>query len=292
MHSRLDRFAMLVLVGLCAIWGLNQAAMKVGMEGVSPIMQAGLRAGGAAVLVAGWMWFRRIPLFAHDGTLWTGILSGLLFGGEFLLIFFGLAHTTASRGGVFLYLAPFVVAIGAHFLVDDEPLTRRKLAGLVAAFIGVVLAIGDDNAALPPGHLTGDLLCIGAAVMWGLTTLLVRATGLRRIAAEKTLLYQLVGSAAISLPLSLLLGEPGVFAPTPLVLGSLAFQVVIVVAISYLIWFWLMKSYPASELAAFTFLTPVFGLIFGAWMLGEPVGLKLVGALAMVAFGIVLVTRR
>lgn len=292
MHDRLDRFAMLLLVGLCAIWGMNQVVMKVGMQGVSPVMQAGIRAGGAAVLVAGWVWLRRIPLFERDGTLWTGILSGLLFGGEFLLIFFGLAHTTASRGGIFLYLAPFVVAIGAHFLVKDEPLTGGKLAGLLAAFAGVVLAIGDDNAALPPDHLIGDLLCIGAAVMWGATTLLVRATGLRRIAPEKTLLYQLVGSAAISLPLSFLLGEPGVFAPTPVVLGSLVFQVIVVVAISYLAWFWLVKHYPAGELSAFTFLTPVFGLLFGAWMLGEPVGLRLIGALLLVAFGIVLVTRK
>jgi drug/metabolite transporter (DMT)-like permease len=72
----------------------------------------------------------------------------------------------------------------------------------------------------------------------------------------------------------------------------MGFQIVIVTAFSYMIWFWLIRTYPATQLASFTLLTPVFGLLLGAMLLGEPITARLLTALAAVAFGIVLVNRR
>jgi len=74
--------------------------------------------------------------------------------------------------------------------------------------------------------------------------------------------------------------------------SSLVFQVVAVTAFSYLVWFWLIRNYPATRLASFTLLTPVFGLVLGAVLLGEPIAARLVIALVTVATGIVLVNRR
>ena len=93
-------FGLMVL--LCAVWGLQQVAIKVAAAGVSPILQAGLRSGVAAVLVFVWARWRGVALFAHDKSLRPGLLAGVLFGLEFVFIFVGMDHTTVSRMLVFL----------------------------------------------------------------------------------------------------------------------------------------------------------------------------------------------
>ncbi|MBI2236331.1 MAG: DMT family transporter [Magnetospirillum sp.] len=296
MHDRrthLDAVAAGTMVVLCAIWGVNQAAIKVANAGgISPVMGAGLRSVGAALLL--WMWLagRRQPLFGRDGTLGAGILAGIGFAGEFVLIYWGLAFTTASRGVVFLYMMPFVVAAGMHWLVPSERLSRVQAAGLVCAFAGIIAAFA-EGLALPAGNQwIGDAMLLGAAVLWGGTTLMVRVTRLARVSAGKTLFYQLAVSAVLLPPLSLALGEPGLAAPTPLAWASLAFQTVVVAFASYLGWFWLITRYPATKLSAFSFLTPLFGMGFGAVLLGEPITPALMLAAVLVAAGIWLVNRR
>jgi drug/metabolite transporter (DMT)-like permease len=289
--DRLDMLAMVLLTVLSASWGLNQVAIKVANGGISPIFQAGLRSAGGTMLVFVWCLARGIPLFDRDRTLVAGLAAGALFAGEFTLVFTGLLYTSAARGVVLLYATPFFVALGAHLFIPGERMTLLRVAGLVAAFLGVCLAFA-DSLSLPAGNaILGDAMMLGAAALWAATTIVIKTTALARIAAEKTLLYQLAVSAALMFPLSLALGEPGVFAPSPLVLGALAYQTVWVVAITYVVWFWVMVRYPAAQMSAFTFLTPLFGVLFGALLLGERVGPYLIGALILVAVGIYLVNR-
>lgn len=276
---------------LCMIWGLGQVATKVGNSGISPIWQAALRSIGATLLLLGWIAWRRIPLGERSETLVPGVIAGLLFGLEFVFLFVGLVYTTAVRAVLLLYAAPFVVALGAHFFVPGDRITRNKLLGLSAAFAGLVLAFGDRLTLPDANALVGDLLCLGAAFMWGATTVLIKASTLRRAPPETTLLYQLAISAVLMVALSYAFGEPGVFAPSPIVWAALAFQTVVVAWASYTVWFWLVSRYRATTLHAFTFLTPLFGVLAGALLLGEPVSASLLGALALIAAGIVLVNR-
>jgi len=287
--DRLDMLAMALLTVLCASWGLNQVAIKVANGGISPIFQAGLRSAGGTMLVFVWCLARGIPLFDRDRTLVAGLAAGALFAGEFALLYTGLLYTSAARGVVLLYAMPFFVALGAHLFIPGERLTLLRLAGLVAAFLGVCLAFA-DSLSLPSGKaVIGDAMMLGAAALWAATTIVIKTTALARIAAEKTLIYQLAVSSALMFPLSLALGEPGVFAPDRLVLGALAYQIVWVVAITYVVWFWVMVRYPAAQMSVFTFLTPLFGVLFGGLLLGERVGPYLVGALFLVGLGIYLV---
>ncbi|HLS56059.1 MAG TPA: DMT family transporter [Zeimonas sp.] len=276
---------------LCMIWGLGQVATKVGNAGISPIWQAALRSIGATLLLTAWIVWRRIPLGDRSQTLVPGVVAGVLFGLEFVFLFVGLVYTTAVRAVLMLYSAPFFVALGAHFFVPGDRLTRNKLIGLTAAFAGLLLAFG-DRVTLPDSRaLIGDLLCLGAAFMWGATTIVIKATALRRSPPEATLLYQLAVSAPLMVALSYAFGEPGVFAPTALVWAALAFQTVVIAWGSYTAWFWLVSRYRATTLHAFTFLTPLFGVLAGALLLGEPVSPAIFGALALIATGIVLVNR-
>jgi drug/metabolite transporter (DMT)-like permease len=290
--DRLDARAMLILVACCACWGVNQVAIKVANTGISPLLQIGLRSLLAAALVFAWSQARGVPLFRRDSTFWPGIISGLMFAGEFLALYVGLSYTSASRGVVFLYLAPFVIAFGAHFLIPGDRLNAFKALGLLAALGGLVVAMGEGVfSASGRATLTGDLLCVVAAVMWAATTLLVRVTPLRSVAPEKTLLYQLAVSGIVLVPASHLAGEPGFFEVSWPVVLAFSYTVLVVASVSYLAWFWLVRHYPPTRLSAFTFLSPVFGVMAGNLMLAEPFTPTLAAALALVAFGIFLVNR-
>ena len=290
--THLDLLAMAILLVLCASWGLQQVAIKVASEAVPPFFQAGIRSLGATLLILLWMGLRRVPVFERDGSGWWGLLAGLLFGGEFLLIFLGLQFTNASRAVIFLYLSPFVVALGAHLFIPGERLRLIQAVGLIGAFSGVLIIFGDSLTASSNTMLTGDIMLIVAAVMWGATTVVIKATALNQLAPSKTLLYQLAVSAALILTVSWLSGEPEVGPLTPLIIGSLLFQTVWVSFITYLTWFWLVRHYPAGRLSAFTFLTPIFGVLAGNLLLDEPLTTSLFLALLFVGGGIYLVNRR
>jgi drug/metabolite transporter (DMT)-like permease len=188
-------------------------------------------------------------------------------------------------------MSPFVVALGAHWFIPGERLRTQQGLGLLCAFAGMALALGDALRFPSYRELIGDGMALVAAVLWGATTVIVKATRLRLLGAHKTLFYQLAVSALLLPPLSLAMGEPGITRPTPLVLGMLAYQVLVVAFTTYLIWFWLISRYPAGRLSSFSFLTPLFGLMAGGLILREAIGWSLLLALLLVGSGIYLVNR-
>ncbi|CAA6605689.1 putative permease (Drug-metabolite transporter DMT family) [Rhodospirillaceae bacterium LM-1] len=290
-RTHLDLSAMALLALLCLLWGLQQVSIKLANEGVSPVMQAGIRSIGATALLWIWMTLRGQKLLERDKSLIPGLIAGTLFAVEFLCIYWGLSYTTASRSIIFIYTAPFVVALGAQLFLPHEKLRLLQAMGLGCAFLGIVIAFADGWTLASPTMLYGDLLALAGAVLWGATTVLVKATVLARISPAKTLFYQLAVSALALVPASILMGEPGITMLSPLVVGCLLFQTVIVAFASYLAWFWLVAHYPAARLASFTFLTPLFGLAAGGIILSEPITPLLLAALALVAAGIWLVNR-
>ena len=280
-------FALMVL--LCALWGLQQVAIKVAAVGVTPLFQGGIRSALAALLLVGWAGARRIPLFRADGSLWPGLLSGLLFAVEFALIFAAAERMPASRLVVFMYTAPCFTALLLHIFVPAERMGTLQAAGILLAFCGIVLAFADHAAG---GDWTGDAFGLMAAFLWAATTVLIRASVLARITATKVLFYQLAVSGVFMLCVALVLGERGLFDPRPAVLLSLAFQVVVVAFASYLAWFWLLARYQAGKLMVFSFLTPLFGVAFGMLLLGESSDPRFLLAALLVVAGIVLVNLR
>ena len=105
------------------------------------------------------------------------------------------------------------------------------------------------------------------------------------------LFYQLAISSVALIGASLALREPGVVAATEPVLAALAYQAVIVAFASYLAWFWLLRHYPASDLAPHLFWTPLFGVLAGWALLGDPLSGNLGAAAVLIAAGIYLVNR-
>jgi len=291
--DHLDTLAVSLLLACCLFWGFQQVLVKATIPELPPIFQAALRFAGATVLLGLWCWWRRIPLFARDGSLFTGILAGALFALEFACLYAGLQFSAASRLTVFLYTSPFWVAVLLPLFVPSENIRPLQWLGLALAFAAVVFALRDGLVAGSAiNQWRGDLLALAAGMFWGLTTVVIRGTQLTRISPEKLLFYQ-VGVSAIALPLlSGALGERWVWSFSAFSTASLLAQTVVGAFASYLAWMWMLGRYPATKISAFVFLTPVFALLFGALWLQEPVTLNLMLALVMVATGIVLVNRK
>jgi len=297
MFQRKDHLDVLAvaLVLVCSIfWGFQQVLIKVTLTEVPPLWQASLRFAGATVLLLLWCRLRGVPLFERDGTLWPGLLAGLLFTGEFTCIYLGLRDTTASRLTVFVYTSPFVVALLLPRFVPVERLRAIQWAGLLLAFAGVALAFSEGflGQQAAPHQLRGDALALAGGVLWGLTTLVIRSSRLATASAEKMLFYQVAVTTAVAPLLSLALGESWSLSYSTQAWGSIALQTVVGAFASFLAWMWLLRHYPATRISSFTFLAPVFALVFGVALLGEPLTVQLVVALVGVALGIVLVNRK
>jgi drug/metabolite transporter (DMT)-like permease len=281
---------MATLAVLCASWGLQQVGIKLAMPEVPPLVQMAVRSAGGALLMIAFAAARRVPLSARDGTLGPGLLVGVLFGAEFVLIYVGLSLTAASRSVLFLYTAPFFVAVGALVLLPGERLRPAQWAGLGLSFAGVATALGVPSGAPGGTTLVGDLLCLGGGFLWAVTTLLIRASRLRSAPFEKVAIYQLGVSAVVAAGAALAMGEEVAAWPSAVALGWVAYQVVWVGFVTFLVWFWLVVHYPAGPLQAATSMTPLFGVAFGVVMLGEPMTPAFAAAVAFEVAGLALVS--
>jgi drug/metabolite transporter (DMT)-like permease len=292
-NPHLDGRAIVTLLLCCALWGLNQVAIKAVLPEVPSLVQFSVRSVLAFALVLGWMGWRGIRWREHRHTLAPGLLAGLLFAVEFALVFVGLQYTTAARSVVFINTSPFVVALVLAAVLPAERLRPLQMAGLLLAFAAIAWAFGDGLSTAGDGRAwLGDLLVLGAALLWGLTTVTIRLSSLREAPFELTLAYQL-GMAALLAPLGAWLAGQSMPAQWSLLaLGSLFYQAVIVTFASYLLWFWLLARYAATKVQAFVFLSPVFGTLFAGLLLGEPLTVALLAALAGVALGLTLLNRR
>jgi len=287
----LDAVAAAIVIVLCLSWGFNQVATKLAIHDIPPLTQAAVRSAVAALLIAAWCRLRGMALLNRDGTLWFGLAAGFLFAIEFILIYQGLLYTTATRAVLFIYLAPFFVVLGARIVLPADRFAVAQWLGLGLSFAGMLIAFGVPTPAMDPRQLIGDVMMVGAALFWAATTLIIKASPLTRVSAEKVMLYQLVVSAPIMAVAALAIGERITQMPSPLALGSLAYQTVWVVSVTFVVWFALIARFSASRLSAFTFLTPLFGVAAGHLVLDEPLTPAFAAAVVLVAAGLMLVNR-
>jgi drug/metabolite transporter (DMT)-like permease len=294
MNSRksLDATAIGLMLVLCLIWALQQIVLKHTADDISPMFQIALRSGVAAMLLALFMRWRGERMCFSDGTARPGVLAATLFAMEFCLVGEGLRHTSAAHMVVFLYTAPIFAALGLHFTRPEERLAPLQWLGIFLAFGGIAIAFfGRQEGATPaPGNvLWGDFLGLLAGAFWGATTVVVRTTRLSHAPASQTLMYQLLGAFLLLTAFSMVTGQAH-FNPTPTVWASLAFHSIGVAFLSFLVWFWLLRQYMASRLGVFSFLTPLFGILLGVWLLGERIEPSFLMGSIPVLIGIVLVS--
>ena len=286
-----DAFALQVMLGLCLIWGVQQVMIKVAAHDISPVLQAAARSGISALLVGllicwkgGWS---QVP-----STWRGGLLAGALFGLEFFFIAKGLQLTTAAHMSVFLYTAPIFTALGVNWLLPSERLRPLQWLGIFLAFLGIAFSFagGISFADMDRDMLLGDIYGILAGMAWGVTTVVVRGSRLSEAPVTLTLFYQLIVGFVGLLLIALFSGQITHFNLTPVAVGSVLFQGLVVSFFSYLVWFWLLKRYLASNLAVFSFMTPLFGVTFGVLLLKEPLSFNFAVGSVLVLLGITFVS--
>jgi drug/metabolite transporter (DMT)-like permease len=282
--------AVALMLMLCLSWGFNQIAVKLVLPDVPPMLQALTRSAAALPVLLVIAWARGVRLFARDGTLWPGSSAGVIFGIEFVLIYRGLTLTSASRAVVFLYTAPFFVALGSYLFLGER-LRASQWAGLGLSFAGVALAIGVPQANVDAKVLFGDLLIAGGGALWAATTLLVKATALINAPAEKGLGYQVALSIPILTVAAWVAGEKITHVPHALSLSLLAYQAFWVVGLTFTLWVALVKAYSASKLSAFTFITPLFGVVASYFIMHDTLTPVFGAAALLVIAGLYLVNR-
>lgn len=287
----IDAFGATALLGFSMLMGLNQVMIKLVNAGFAPVFQAGLRSACAILPVILIATLARKRLTVRDGSLVPGLLCGLLFSTEFVLLFSALEYTTVARASVLFYTMPVWVAVAAHFIIPGERLTPRRILGLVLAVGGVAVALLDEAPQMTPNALLGDIMCIVGSFCWAGIALMARTTALSRSTPEMQLIYQLVVSSVVLLLIAPLFGEL-IRTVTGPILGMFAFQVLVVISIGFLGWFWILQRYPASDMTAFSFLSPLFGVIASWLILNEEITPSIIGALVLTGGGIALVSWR
>ncbi len=288
--ERLDAVGAATLVGVALLLAFNQIIIKVANAGLQPVFFAGLRSLLAIGFIVLWMRYRGQSLAIAPGTVGAGVLTGVIFGAEFLCLFLALDLTAVSRAAIIFYSMPVWMAIMAHFGLPGERITPVKALGLALAFGGTAIALLDRGAG-GQASLVGDLCALGAALGWAGSAFMTRVSALRRTTPEMQLLWMVAVSGPLLLILSPLFG-PLIRDLAPIHIFWLFFQASVVVAGGFVTWLWLLSAYPAATVASFSFLTPVFGLILGAVVFDETLTPAVLLAGALVAVGIVLINRR
>ena len=287
--NNIDLTGGVVLISFSMLLGLNQTLVKIVNYGIHPIFQVGLRSLIAAIPVLIFCILFKKKISIRDGSLIPGIICGAIFALEFVLLFFALEFTSVARSSILFYSMPVWLGIAAHFLIKNEKLNSKKLLGFLISVIAVSIALFTKND-LGEGGIIGDFFALCASFLWATIVLIVRKTKLNRSCPEMQLLYQLIVSSIVILPISYYFG----FYFREINIGItiiFIFQAVVIVAAGFLIWFWTLSVYPATSIASFSFFAPIFGVFFGWLILKEEISILIFLSLALVSCGIYLINK-
>ena len=287
--NNIDLTGGVVLISFSMLLGLNQTLVKIVNYGIHPIFQVGLRSVIAAIPVLIFCILFKKKISIRDGSLIPGIICGAIFALEFVLLFFALEFTSVARSSILFYSMPVWLGIAAHFLIKNEKLNLKKLIGFLISVIAVSIALFTKND-LGEGGIIGDFFALCASFLWATIVLIVRKTKLNRSCPEMQLLYQLIVSSIVILPISYYFG----FYFREINIGItiiFIFQAVVIVAAGFLIWFWTLSVYPATSIASFSFFGPIFGVFFGWLILKEEISILIFLSLALVSCGIYLINK-
>ena len=186
---------------------------------------------------------------------------------------------------------PVWLTISAHFLIKNDKLSFNKILGLGIALLGLVLAIYEPISSYTSKQFFGDLYSLLASFCWAAIAIMLKSSRLTRAAPETQLLYQLIVSGIILLPISLLFSDFIREINTTLIL-IFSFQVIVIMCLGFIGWLWVMSKYSASSTSSFAFLTPIFGVLFGWLIMGDIINTQIYLSLFLTCLGIYLISKK
>ena len=284
--------AVLVSIVIHSLWGGNPVAVKFSLLAFPPLTTAFLRFAIGIACIALWAHWRGVRLMPDKGE-WRALwIVAVLFAMQIALMNIGFHRTSGAMGSVLIATNPLFAVTFAHFLVAGDRMTPVKASGLLAAMAGTALALLEDAdiSALDLGA-TGNWIVLASAVMLGFR-LSLGARFMRRIEPTKVAMWQMV----LSLPMfgvgALLLEETAWDRVGAGPIAGLLFQGVVIAGVGFPVSYHLIRRYTPSVMMSFNFVSPIAGVSFSAWLLGDRVGAPLLAGMALVAVGLYLVARQ
>jgi len=273
-------------------WGTGSVATRsLLLHGVDPFTLMPIRFVGAAVILLGWLWWRR--RLTLDPRIW---FAGLVLGTANMsapTVFFTVAleHISAGLGGLLIALIPIVTTVWAHFVLVDEQFTLRKLAGSSVAFAGVAVLIATGEA----GFTGGSII---AGVAWSAVGILLASLGgvLSRVYTQRYSVMELAGPQFVACAVGVLIIWP-LFGSTPLTSiaptswSLLAYMATLGTVLPYLGFLWVVRHTTATRASLVGYLVPLVSLATGALLLAEQLNLTIGLAAALILIGVVIVDR-
>ena len=186
---------------------------------------------------------------------------------------------------------PVWLTLSAHFLIDNDKLSLKKIIGLALAVFGLILAIYEPSGEYNEKQFFGDLYSLLASFCWAAIAIMLKTTRLNKSIPETQLLYQLIVSGIILLPISFLFNDFIRDMNINLVFIFL-FQVIIIMCLGFIGWLWVMSRYSASSTSSFAFLTPIFGVLFGWLIMDDNINLQIYLSLFLTCLGIYIINTK
>ena len=290
LKNKLDTFGAISLISFSVLLGFNHVVIKVVNNGVQPVFFSGLRSLLAIVFVLLWMFWRKKKIKFQKSNFKNGFIIGLAFSLQFFCLFIALDFTSVIRTSILYYSMPIWLSILAHFFLPNEKLTVFKIFGLIIAFCGLVYMFSSFDENLDKSSLIGDFFALGGAFGWALIIFIAKGSNFSKETPEMQLLWMLLISGPILIFLSLFFG-PIIRDFESIHIIGILFQSIIVVSGSFIFWLWLLSIYPASSVASFAFLTPLFGIFFGWFLMEEVLNINIFISAILISLGITLINK-
>lgn len=276
---------------LAALWGGNPVAIKAGLDDAPPLRLGWMRFAIGGLVVLGWALATRqsLRVLRSEWLPLAGI--GLLFSTQLAFMNIGQDRTTVGHAAIITATFPLWTGLFAHLIVPGDRYTALRLVGTVVAYAGVVVVLsgGLDGGDVEGVTIAGDLLTLVSAMLLGARQVYISQTS-QGIAIHKLLLAQsLVG--VVTFVAASAFVEDEAYRMTSRLAVALLYQGAVIAGFGFLGNAWLLQRYLPSRVSAVQLTTPVWGVILGALILDESIGLELVFGGALVILGSVLSQR-
>jgi drug/metabolite transporter (DMT)-like permease len=293
-HTHMGAREWALLVTLSILWGGSFLFIGVAVKELPPLTIVALRVALAALALHVVVRSIGVPM-AHNNRIWAAFLGmGLLNNAiPFTLIVWGQSHIASGLASIINATTPLFTVLVAHLFTGDERMTGQRLAGVIVGFAGVTAMIGGTALQSLGLDVAAQVAVLAAALSYGCAGVFGRRFRTLGVPPLATAAGQVTASSMMLIPLALVVDRPWALPiPSGATIAAVVALALVSTALAYLLFFRLLASAGATNVALVTFLIPVSAILFGAIVLNERLALRHLAGMVVIAVGLALIDGR